>query len=768
MGSGDASRHRGAGPQNDEPAGKTGAAALKAFLSKAKAATARAAQGLGGASALGAYLAEDAVDATAGAEYSPRTLSDHRDRQKRTISVRVMGAEGPSGHEVWLTVWSRSASEVIAAVERSARRSGWEALGEVSGKVLRVRGPVELACAPSEGTVSLVYRERRDKPFSSAEFAAHLEELFAEMEKLLSADTAAAEGAAAGGHAALPELGPGDVYDGPEALVAALSSGRASLGERKLRLRIASCEAAISVAESPKGKKIELDLEASAPPPVGALAWSRQELGDPSFSVRGLGERTFSIRRTVRSGPALAEIRQTLDYAVRFLGKLGEYATAAAARSSGLSSAGAEVGAPGGTESVAAEEKETAAASAQAENRPAAGGEIVEEEEVSLDELLAGAADEKTSAGPAPEQPAVAPPPPVAKPPAEAAPGPAGADAAEVPPVPAAPAPVAVVSPAPSAGEARVTATRPPAARAEPVPDTPFGNFRAVEKIGRDVLGVLYKAHDPQGQTVALKVLDREHTLDPVFARRFVRETWPAAKLSHPALKRVLASGRTKDQVFYYASEFVEGLSAKQTVESGRVFEPAELVRVARTLAEALEYAHSKGVFHGDVRPSLVLLASDGSVKLAETGVARDFWGAIDRLLSHQGWVISDARTKKDAREALETIVRERSVSLWFLAPELAAPRSVPDARTDVYGLGATLYFMATGRVPFEGASALELLSGEQGAAAPAHELAPRVPRELGAVIAKMMAPGSVDRYQSMGEVLAALAALRPPSTGPR
>ncbi|MHC4249465.1 MAG: serine/threonine protein kinase, partial [Planctomycetota bacterium] len=199
--------------------------------------------------------------------------------------------------------------------------------------------------------------------------------------------------------------------------------------------------------------------------------------------------------------------------------------------------------------------------------------------------------------------------------------------------------------------------------------------------------------------------------------------------LEHPNLKRVIAAGRAKGRL-YYASEFVAGKSVNQLIRSeGRVPLRAA-ARIVRAVAAGLRYAHSKNIYHGDIRPSNILVTPEGGVKLSDTGVAKNVQKNIERLIQVDG------------------------VTPFYMAPELATPRGVADARSDVYELGATYFHMVTGRPPFQGNTPLQILmrmAQEQPPAA--HLVNPKVPPEVSAVIKKMMAPEFRDRYETMEEV---------------
>ncbi len=231
-------------------------------------------------------------------------------------------------------------------------------------------------------------------------------------------------------------------------------------------------------------------------------------------------------------------------------------------------------------------------------------------------------------------------------------------------------------------------------------------------------------------EAVPLKVIDLSHPRDNAFVNRFVGETKKAEGLSHANLKRVIAAGSDKGHL-YYASEFVEGNSVRQLISSEKRVSIRAATRIIRAVADALRYAHARGVYHGDIRPSYIMVAPDGKVKLAETGVA------------------------KNVRETVERFVQQDGVTPFYMAPELATPRCVADTRSDIYELGATYFHMVTGKPPFEGNTPLQILMRMAQEEPPsANVVNPGVPFEVSKVIRKMMAPEFRDRFQTMDQLI--------------
>jgi len=303
------------------------------------------------------------------------------------------------------------------------------------------------------------------------------------------------------------------------------------------------------------------------------------------------------------------------------------------------------------------------------------------------------------------------------------------------------------VKPAPKPLQERDTVKEPPVDKEAPTDEAPlgeapeelpdeeeaavYGEFRIIQRLGEDALGTLYQAeHLTTGQVVAFKLIDLERTRDKGFTERFVAETKRASSLDHPNIKRVVAAGRAAGHL-YYATEFVDGTSVRQIMGQKGKLPPAEAARIAGKVAEGLCHAHSRSIYHGDIRPCYIIVSAEGDVKLAECGVA------------------------KNVHENIERLVQRHGVTPFYVAPELAAPSGVADARADIYELGASLFHMVTGRPPFEGNTPLQILMRMAEEEPPkAHEVDPKVPAKLSKIIRKMMAPRIRDRFQDMDEVV--------------
>ncbi|MBI2899376.1 MAG: protein kinase [Planctomycetes bacterium] len=239
------------------------------------------------------------------------------------------------------------------------------------------------------------------------------------------------------------------------------------------------------------------------------------------------------------------------------------------------------------------------------------------------------------------------------------------------------------------------------------------GKYVLVKVLGRGGMGEVWKGWDNQlHRWVALKFLTGDH---PEVLRRFLREADLASQLSHPGITRVYEIGVHPKRPFI-ALEFVDGKS----LEGGKL-DRRRAAEIVRDAARAVHYAHEKGVIHRDLKPANVLEARDGRVFVTDFGLARPASGGGSLTVS--GAVLGTPH---------------------FMAPEQALGRPA-DARTDVYGLGATLYALLEGRPPHEGTDSFEIIQRASHGATPpqtAHD-------DLSVIVRKAMEAERRDRYET-------------------
>jgi serine/threonine protein kinase len=276
--------------------------------------------------------------------------------------------------------------------------------------------------------------------------------------------------------------------------------------------------------------------------------------------------------------------------------------------------------------------------------------------------------------------------------------------------------------------------------------DAPFrlGPFDLVSELGRGSSGVVYLATERSlGRRVALKVLSTNVTTTREQVERFHREAQAVAKLDHPGIVRIHSDG-VEGANHWFAMEYVEGRDLAREIELQRLVsvlpseqpilprpgEPDHAARVAEIVARvarALHAAHRAGIVHRDVKPSNILLGADGSMHVADFGLARD---AAFGSVSATGDVAGTPH---------------------YMSPEQArVERASVDHRTDVYSLGVVLYELCTLRRPFEGKTVLAIFDKiRSGEPASVRDLNPDVPRDLETICAKAMAKFAADRYES-------------------
>jgi len=254
------------------------------------------------------------------------------------------------------------------------------------------------------------------------------------------------------------------------------------------------------------------------------------------------------------------------------------------------------------------------------------------------------------------------------------------------------------------------------------------GRYEILEKLGGGGMAVVYKARDVYlSRPVSLKVLRPQFSHDAEFLARFRREAQAVASLSHPNIVSLYDVGEDGD-VRYLVMEYVEGVTLKDRIAEKGPLPPAEAVRIAVEILDALEHAHSRRVIHRDIKPHNILLDRFDKVKVTDFGIARALNGTT---LVHTGNIVGSA---------------------YYFSPEQAQGR-ISDERSDLYSVGVVLYEMLTGRVPFQGESPVAVaLKHVQEEPVPPSHINPQVPPGLDQVVARALAKDPSRRYQSAAE----------------
>jgi serine/threonine protein kinase len=274
-------------------------------------------------------------------------------------------------------------------------------------------------------------------------------------------------------------------------------------------------------------------------------------------------------------------------------------------------------------------------------------------------------------------------------------------------------------------------------------------HYRITGKLGTGGMGVVYDADDLRlPRKVALKFLPDELADDKDAVRRFAREADTIALLSHPNICTIFDVD-THDGRQFIAMERLDGVTLKMVMAREDV-ELSRLLDIARQITAALGAAHAKGIVHRDIKPGNVMVAGDGHVKVLDFGLARQF------------------RMPGSDQTGLEgsTIPGRPLGTANYMAPERILQLPL-DPRSDLFSLGVILYEMATGRLPFAGASPSDTVTNVlDREPEPLTTLAPDRPAALEHVVMRLLSKRAADRYQSAEHLADVLAAIQvPPST---
>ena len=258
------------------------------------------------------------------------------------------------------------------------------------------------------------------------------------------------------------------------------------------------------------------------------------------------------------------------------------------------------------------------------------------------------------------------------------------------------------------------------------------GRYRVVDRVGSGGMADVYCAEDLQlGRRVALKVLHSRFAEDPEFVERFRREARSAAGLNHQHVVSVYDRGEW-DGAYYIAMEFLDGRSLKAIIQEEAPLDPARAIDLTVQVLRAARFAHRRGIIHRDLKPHNVIVDDEGRAKVTDFGIARA--GASD--MTQTGSIMGTAQ---------------------YLSPEQAQGYAVSEP-SDLYSIGVILYELLTGRVPFEGESAVTIaLKHVNERPMPPSQFNPAVSPELEAVVLRALEKDPARRFPDADAFIAAL-----------
>jgi serine/threonine protein kinase len=281
-----------------------------------------------------------------------------------------------------------------------------------------------------------------------------------------------------------------------------------------------------------------------------------------------------------------------------------------------------------------------------------------------------------------------------------------------------------------------------------------IADYRFIRELGGGNMGRVFLAHNQiMGRDEVLKLIKRNIIDTPGVLERFYREIRAVAKLRHPNIVTAYMGFRAGESLVF-AMEYVDGLDLARIVDAKGPIPVSNACSFAHQAALGLQHAHKAGLVHRDIKPGNLMLAREGDraiIKILDFGLAK---AGLEQDVLDQG--PDGARSAQGQSNDL-TAVGQMMGTPSYIAPEQIVNSQKADIRADIYSLGCTLYYLLSGRPPFEGAKMDVLRAHRSSVAQPLNLVRPEVPAELADVVAKMIAKKPNERFQEPAEVAEAL-----------
>ncbi len=267
-----------------------------------------------------------------------------------------------------------------------------------------------------------------------------------------------------------------------------------------------------------------------------------------------------------------------------------------------------------------------------------------------------------------------------------------------------------------------------------------IAGYKVLAKLGAGAMATVFKARQLSlDRLVAIKILPRKFSNNAQFIERFYAEGRAAAQLNHPNIVQAYDVGQS-GEFHYFVMEYVEGATVHDLIVANKRFNEQEALDIATATSEALEHAHSRGLIHRDIKPKNIMIAGAGIVKVADLGLARAI-GDKEAALAEAGKAYGTP---------------------YYISPEQIRGEVDIGPQADIYSLGATLYHMLTGNVPYNGKNPQEVMQKHLKAElVPPDHVNPKLSAGISEVIERMMARHRKDRYKNCHELLIDLRAVK-------